>query len=98
MYARVGQFEYKPKNEQAVVQHYSDNLASTKSQAGFRHILLLTNAGKAMSISLWDSKEDCLATESRGGSVQQAMAAVSRFYTKSPIFSYFDVRVDENGA
>jgi heme-degrading monooxygenase HmoA len=67
MFARIVTTEVPADGMDSVVRIVRDQLPDARQQPGFRGFYLLADreAGKLMTISLWDSREDILAVEAR---------------------------------
>jgi len=95
MFARLTIMEGDTDRIDEGIELYRDSVVpAAKSQKGFREILLLVDrkTGKAISIALWDSKEDAIANEKSRYYQEQVLKGV-QFYTKQPIREGYEVVV-----
>ena len=69
-------------------------IPAAKSQKGYRGAYLLTDSktGKGVSIALWDSEEDAIATE-QSGYYQEQLAKFKDFFTAPPVREGYEVSV-----
>ncbi len=68
MYARVTTSHDQPGKTDEGVDIYRDIMSLIKEKKGFKGAMLLNNSdtGKSISITLWDSEADMIATETSG--------------------------------
>jgi heme-degrading monooxygenase HmoA len=71
MFARVVTTDVFPNGMESVIRVVDEQLPDARQQPGFTGFYLLADreAGKLMTISLWDSREDILAVEARAAAV-----------------------------
>ena len=96
LFARLITIHVRPgKLEEAAALFTDSVIPAVKPQKGFRRALLLTDAAtaSAVSITLWDSEADLLASESNGYFRQQ-IGKVSALLARPPQRQGFAVRVD----
>ena len=77
------------------IELYRDSIIpAAKSQKGFREISLLVDrkTGKAISIALWENKEDAIANEESRYYQEQVLKGV-QFFTKPPIREGYEVAI-----
>jgi heme-degrading monooxygenase HmoA len=69
-------------------------LPAAKSQKGYRGAYLLTDrkTGKGISITLWDSEEDAIASE-QSGYYQAQVAKFKDFFTAPPVREGYEVSI-----
>jgi heme-degrading monooxygenase HmoA len=67
MIARVVTTDVSPNRMESVIRVAREQLPDPRQQPGFKGFYLLADreAGKLMTISLWDSRENLLAVEAR---------------------------------
>jgi heme-degrading monooxygenase HmoA len=96
MYARVTTFQIDPARLDAALEVSRGSiLPAMKQQQGFQGILTLLDrpAGKATSITLWQTEADLQAGESSGYYQQQASKLAS-FLTGSPARETYEATQD----
>jgi heme-degrading monooxygenase HmoA len=92
MKARVWTFDVKP-GQMAEVQHaYAAHMEHARGRKGFRHSFLLTNAAgnKAISIGIWETEADMMASEVTDANAQTLGQAADMF-AASPSHEMYDV-------
>ncbi len=91
MYARVVTTEVQTGRMNEAVSIYSDMVTGAKEK-GFKGALLLTDQAndKSISITLWESEADMLATEESGWWRQQ-VARFDDVFTGPPVREHYEV-------
>jgi len=81
MKARVWTFEVKPGQMAEVQRAYDDHMAHTRGRKGFRHSFLLTNeaGNRAISVGIWDSEADMMASDVTDANDQTLNQAADMF-------------------
>ena len=97
MNARVTFVQIVPGKLDEAVGLYRDSvLPAAKQQKGFRGLYLLTltdrNAGKGISITLWETEADMTAGEN-SGYYQQQLAKFKDVFSAPPVREAYDVSV-----
>jgi len=93
MFARLGIFKFNIDKLEEAVKRYEDRvIPALKSQKGFRGGYMLSDrkAGKGVSMTLWDSEEDCIADE-QGGQFQERTSWFQDFFTAPPVREGYEV-------
>jgi heme-degrading monooxygenase HmoA len=93
MYARVSTVKVRPERLPEGVQIYQDSvIPALRAQRGFEGALLLTQpeSGQGISITMWASPEDELATET-SGSYREQLAKFAGMFTVSPIREIYKI-------
>jgi heme-degrading monooxygenase HmoA len=95
--ARISTYHIQPGRAAEVAEVFRETvLPAARRQVGFRGLLHLVdeNDGKAVAISLWESREAALRSES-GGYYPTQVANVIPFLSAPPVREFFDVQLDE---
>ena len=93
MFARITTTQMKTDKMDDAIRLYKESVVtSIKSQKGFRGIYLLSDfkTGKSLSISMWDSEEDAVATE-KSGYYQEQLGKFKDFFTAPPSQEGYEV-------
>ncbi len=71
-------------------------LPAARRQAGFKGALVLADpeTGKAVSVTLWDTRDDMLAGEA-SGYYQEQLAKAAPLLTGEPVREHFEVILSE---
>ena len=96
MHARVGQYHFKPDRFHEAVSLIRDSVApAMRRQAGFKGVLLFTDAkaSKVMSLSIWESEDAMTVSEGSGGYFQEALLKLAPLFLGSPVVEHYDVTV-----
>ena len=96
MYARVTTFQVEPsKLDEALEVTQSAILPAMKQQQGFKGVLTLVDrpAGKAKSITLWETEADLKAGDS-SGYFQQQVGKLASLVTAPPTREVYEVAED----
>lgn len=96
MYARVTTFQVEPeKLDEALAVTQDTIIPAMKEQQGFNGVLTLLDrpAGKAKSITLWETEADLKAGES-SGYYQQQVGKLASFVTAPPTREVYEVTID----
>ncbi len=95
MYARVTIVQLQPSKINEGIQIYRDSVVpAAKQQQGFKEALLLTDqsSNKAITIALWETEADLLASET-SGYYQAQVAKVASIVTAPPVREVYEVSV-----
>ena len=96
MHARVMTAQIMPGKTEQMLKIYQSIISKTQDMKGFKGILTLTNrnTNKAISISLWNTKEDMMEGET-GGYLKEkiALIAAQNTFAVPPITEHFDVSI-----
>ena len=93
MFARLTITQVKIDKQDEAIKIYEENVIPTiKSQKGWRGAYLLTDrkTGKAISISLWDSEDDAIATE-QSGYYQEQVSKFKDVFAAPPVREGYEV-------
>ena len=93
MHARVVTVQIQPGKTAEAVSIYNDSvIPAAKEQRGFRSANLLTdpNGNKGVSVVLWDTEADMLASES-SGYFQEQLAKFGGVFAASPVTEHYEV-------
>ena len=79
MIARVVTTDVSPDGLESVIRVADEQLPDARQQPGFTGFYLLADreAGKLVTISLWDSRDDVLAVEARAAELNRRAARSS---------------------
>ena len=97
MNARVAIFNVKPgKREEAVALFRDLVVPEARKQRGFKGGLVLTNpdTGKGISIGLWETEADMIATE-ESGFYQKWVTEVSDVFIMPPFMEHYEVSIKD---
>ncbi len=100
MNARVVTARLRPeKVDEAVGQYRTTVVPQAKQQKGYRGKLLFLNRDtrKALSITLWETESDMLASES-SGYLQSQFSGLEDLFTEPPTTEHYEVSVGVNTA
>jgi len=93
MFARTATFQWKTDKLDEAIKLYQDSIIpAVKAQKGSRSIYLLVdrNTGNVVTVALWDSKEDMMATE-ESGLIKEWVGKFNEYYIKTPTVERFEV-------
>ncbi len=93
MFARVISAQTAPDGVDGAIRVAQEQLPGARGQHGFKGFYLLAdrNAGKLMTISLWDSIEDASAAETRAAQIRgQAARSIG---AAAPTVNIYEVEV-----
>ena len=95
MIARVVTADVPPNGMESAVSVVHDHLPEARQQPGLRGFYLLADrdAGKLMTISLWDSRENLLAVEERAAELNSQTVGAGRM--AAPDVAVYEVVVQE---
>lgn len=95
MFARIVTTDVSPNGMESVIRVVDETLPDARQQPGFTGFYLLADreAGKLMTISLWDSRESILAVEARAAEVNSQMVRSDRMTV--PDVTVYEVLVRE---
>ena len=96
MYVRIGRFDVVDGKEKELAVAYKDALKPFADAKGFREGMLLIDpdTGGALSVTLWETKEDMEAT-GKGSFVETAIARVAPYQKQRPTFTGYQVHARE---
>ena len=100
MHVRAATVQIQSGKMQEAIDIYDNSVApAIKAEKGFHRAYLLTDAssGKLLSITVWQSEADMLASESDGGYVKEQMAKIGVFFAGPPELDHYEVS-SENSA
>jgi len=95
MHARVVTVQIQPGKIDEAIRIYRDSvMPAAKEQKGFKGATLLTdsNAGKGISVTLWETEGDMKATEA-SGFFQEQIAKFAAVFAMPPVREHFEVSV-----
>ena len=98
MHARVTFTQLSPEHFPDVLAVYRESTMPAALQTpGNQGVLLLTDAatGKSIALSLWDTAEDLLASESESGYYQEQLAKYLPFFTVPPVREEYEIVLRE---
>jgi heme-degrading monooxygenase HmoA len=97
MYARVITVQYQPGKIEEGLQIYREALSETRQQPGFKGVLGLVDrsANKGISITLWQSEADALASGASSAHMQAQVAKFASVFAAAPLFETYEVTVQE---
>ena len=97
MYARVVTIQYQPDKKEEGLQMYRDMLAAARQQPGFKGILGLMDreAGKAMSITLWETAAEVQASGESSAYFQTQSTKFASILAAAPIIEMYQVVLQE---
>jgi len=97
MYARMITVQYQPGKIDEGVQIYREALTVTRQQPGFKGVLGLIDrsANKGISITLWESEADALASGAGSATMQSQLANFASVFAAAPLFETYEVVVQE---
>lgn len=93
MHARVVTVQIQPGKTAEAVGIYNDSvIPAAKSQPGFKSATLLTdpNTGNGISLVLWDTEADMLASES-SGYFREQLAKFGGVFADPPVTEHYEV-------
>lgn len=96
MFARLTIVQVKIDKLDETTKIYEESVVTAaKSQKGYRGIYMLTDSktGKGISISLWDTEEDAIASE-QSGYYQEQLGKFKDFFTAPPVQEGYEVAVE----
>jgi len=97
MYVRAANVSIRPGKMQEVIDLHNDSLIpAAKAQKGWRGSYLMTDAegGKILSITVWESEADMLASESDGGYLKEQVARFDSVFAEPPNFSHYQLSAE----
>ena len=97
MYVRAANVSIRPGKMQEVIDLHNDSLIpAAKAQKGWQGSYLMTDAesSKILSITVWESEADMLASESGGGYLQEQVARFDSVFAEPPIFSHYELSAE----
>ena len=98
MYVRAGTSQIQSGKMQEAIDIANDSVVSAvKAQKGFRGIYFMTNAasGNFLTLSVWETEADMLASESDGFSQEQC-AKIGALMAGPPEFGYYELSVESS--
>lgn len=97
MYVRAATVQIRPGKTQEVIDLHNNSLIpAAKAQKGWRGSYLMTDAGseKILSITVWDSEEEMLASESGSGYLKEQVAKFDSVFAEPPHFDHYELSVE----
>ena len=97
MYARVITIQYQPDKMEEGLQMYREVLAAARQQPGFKGVMGLVDRskGKAISLTLWESEADALASGAGSAYMQAALAKFGSLFVAAPVIETYEVGLQE---
>jgi hypothetical protein len=97
MYARVITTQYHPEKMDEGLRIYREVLAATRQLSGLKGVLGLIDreAGKAMSITLWDTEAEAQASGSGSTYFQAQLTRFASVFSAAPMIETYEVAVQE---
>ena len=94
MYARVVTDQVQPGKMGEAIRMYREIVAAPVEQKGFKGAFLLTdpNTGKEISVTLWETEADMLATEASGW-WQEQVGKFAAVLVGTPVREHYEVSV-----
>ena len=95
MHARVVTVQIQPgKTEEAIRIFRESVVPAAKQQKGFKSIMLLTdpNTGKGVSVGLWESEADLMASET-SGYFREQLGKFGGLFLAPPVREVYEVSV-----
>ena len=97
MHVRAATLQIQPGKMQEFIDLFKETMAPVvKSQKGFQGQYLMTDAStnKSLAISLWESEEDMLATESSSGYIPEVVTKFSNVFAGPPDYDHYELSVE----
>ena len=97
MYVRVATVNIRPGKMQEVIDLHNDSLVpAAKAQKGWRGSYLMTDAGngKIISITIWESEAEMLASESGSGYLTEQVVKFDSVFAEHPHFDHYELSVE----
>jgi len=94
MFARVSRSRIQlDKLDEAIKNTKESIIPAAKSQKGFRGIYALRDrkTGKSITISLWETEEDAIATNERSSYLQGQIAKTTPYRAEEPVIELYEV-------
>ena len=95
MYARISTVKVQPEQVDEAIRIYRESVVpALEGQAGFAGALLLTqpDSGQGISITMWASPEDQVASET-SGFYREQLAKFAGLFTVTPVREVYEVSV-----
>jgi len=98
MHVRAATVQIQSGKMQEGIDIYNSVLPTMKAQKGFQGAYLMTDAssGKVLSITVWESEADMMASESSGGYYQEALAKFGSVFAGSPNLEHYELSVESS--
>jgi len=93
MYSRLTRIQVRVERVEHTVKIFKESIVpATKAQKGYRGVFLFLNekTGEAVTLGLWDSEKDCLASE-ENHYYQEQLIKVMNFFTAPPVREGYEV-------
>ena len=99
MHVRAATVQIQSGKIQEFIKAYDSLVPDLKAQKGYQGSYLMTDAGsgKALSISVWETEADMLASESDGGYVKEQQAKIGVLFAGPPELEHYELS-SENSA
>ena len=97
MYARVVTAQVSPEKIAEGIQLWQDSVVpAVKAQKGFKSGRLLVNrkTGKIVTVGLWETEADMLATSEGSTFVQEQLAKFASLFTAPPVVEHYEVAAE----
>ena len=97
MYVRAATVNIRPEKMQEVIDLHNDSLVpAAKAQKGWQGSYLMTDAGngKILSITIWESEAEMLASESGSGYLKEQVPRFGSVFAGPPHFDHYELSVE----
>ncbi len=97
MYVRAANVSIRPGKMQEVIDLHNDSLIpAAKAQKGWQGSYLMTDTvnGKILSITVWESEEEMVASETGSGYLQEQVAKFDSVFAEPPNFSHYELSAE----
>ena len=97
MHVRAATVQIRSGNMQEVIDLHNDSLIpAAKGQKGWRGSYLMTDASndKILSITVWGSEEEMLASESGANYLQTEVAKFDMVFANPPTFDHYELSAE----
>ena len=97
MYVRAATVNIRPGKMQEVIDLHNDTLVpAAKAQKGWHGSYLMTDAGngKILSITVWESEAEMLASESESGYLKEQVAKFGSVFAERPHFDHYELSIE----
>lgn len=98
MHARLTTSQYQLDKVDEALQIYRESiLPELRQQPGFKGVMGLVNRsqGKAISLTLWESEADALASGAGSAYMQAALAKFGSLLVAAPVIEMYEVGLQE---
>ena len=98
MHARLTTSQYQLDKVDEALQIYRESiLPELRQQPGFKGVMGLVDRskGKAISLTLWESEADALASGAGSAYMQASLAKFAAFFVAAPVIETYEVGLQE---